>query len=65
MLAETYRADSISHSINPFLHFEMSELTNPTPADWELWEPLIRDRYKKEPLRVIRQEMEDNGLKVT
>ena len=42
----------------------MPELKNPTPADWELWEPLIRDRYKKDPVRVIRQEMEDNGLKV-
>jgi hypothetical protein len=43
----------------------MSELKNPTPADWELWEPEIRARYKKFTLRIIRQEMEDMGLRVT
>jgi hypothetical protein len=64
---EKHDTNSIPNQQNQFLdpHLVMSELEDPTSAEWEYWEPLIRNRYKKEPLRIIRQEMEDNGLRVT
>jgi len=43
----------------------MSSVRAPIPADWELWEPRIKERYKKVPLRILLREMEDMGLEVT
>jgi hypothetical protein len=47
------------------LRTKMSSLRAPVPADWKLWEPRIKERYKKVPLRILLREMEDMGLKVT
>jgi hypothetical protein len=43
----------------------MSSLRDPTAVDWELWEPKIKDRYKKVTAEFLCREMADNGLRVT
>jgi hypothetical protein len=43
----------------------MSSLRDPTPADWKLWEPKIKDRYKKVTAEFFCREMAYNGLRVS
>jgi len=64
-LCKTPRHRHPFKSAPPIPLLEMSELKTPTLADWMRWEPVIRAKYKKLPLRIIRQEMEGHGLRVT
>ena len=40
-------------------------LVDPTPLDWKKWAPKIAARYKSEPARVLIDEMNAAGLRVT
>jgi hypothetical protein len=64
-LCEIVQLKRLHSSTNTTPQLEMSELKNPTTADWMRWEPKVRSKYKEVTAEMVRQEMKANGLNVS